>query len=89
MDAPWSTTSFVGLTMMSIYCFMPQTLAVTTCDSKSSSTNTSISAIPNPQLSIVNCQLSILLVYLSEVLGNFVGCNLYRWSLLSCKKSDV
>ncbi len=40
----------------------------------------------NPQLSIVNCQFSILLVYLSEVLGNFVGCNLYRWSLLRCKK---
>ena len=43
---------------------------------------------PNSQLSIVNCQLSILLVYLSEVLGNFVGCNLYRWSLIRCKKSD-
>ena len=45
-------------------------------------------SIPNSQLSIVNCQFSILLVYLSEVLGNFVGCNLYRWSLLRCKKSD-
>jgi formate/nitrite transporter FocA (FNT family) len=22
---------------------------------------------------------SVLAVYLSEVLGNFVGCNLYRW----------
>ena len=43
-------------------------------------------SIPNSPLSIVNCQLSIPLVYLSEVLGNFVGCNLYRWSLLSCKK---
>lgn len=31
------------------------------------------------QFSIVNSQLSIL--YLSEVLGNFVGCNLYRWTL--------
>jgi formate/nitrite transporter FocA (FNT family) len=41
----------------------------------------------NSQLSTLNFQL--LLVYLSEVLGNFVGCNLYRWSLLSCKKSDV
>ena len=43
-------------------------------------------SIPNSPLSIVNCQLSIPLVYLSEVLGNFVGCNLYRWSLLRCKK---
>ena len=40
----------------------------------------------NSQLSTLNFQL--LLVYLSEVLGNFVGCNLYRWSLLRCKKSD-
>ena len=31
---------------------------------------------------------SLIIVYLSEVLGNFVGCNLYRWSLLGCKKSD-
>ena len=38
----------------------------------------------NSQLSTLNFQL--LLVYLSEVLGNFVGCNLYRWSLLRCKK---
>ena len=29
---------------------------------------------------------SLIIVYLSEVLGNFVGCNLYRWSLLRCKK---
>ena len=41
----------------------------------------------NSQLSTLNFQH--LLVYLSEVLGNFVGCNLYRWSLLRCKKSDV
>ena len=41
----------------------------------------------NSQLSTLNFQL--LLVYLSEVLGNFVGCNLYRWSLLRSKKSDV
>lgn len=26
-------------------------------------------------------QTEILIVYLSEVLGNFVGCNLYRWTL--------
>ena len=32
---------------------------------------------------------SLIIVYLSEVLGNFVGCNLYRWSLLRCKKSEV
>ena len=38
----------------------------------------------NSQLSTLNFQL--LLVYLSEVLGNFIGCNLYRWSLLRCKK---
>ena len=43
-------------------------------------------SIVNCQLSIINSQFSILLVYLSEVLGNFVGCNLYRWSLLRCKK---
>lgn len=26
-------------------------------------------------------QTEVLTVYLSEVLGNFVGCNLYRWTL--------
>ena len=26
-------------------------------------------------------QPAVLVVYLSEVLGNFVGCNLYRWTL--------
>ena len=26
-------------------------------------------------------QTDVLIVYLSEVLGNFVGCNLYRWTL--------
>ncbi len=26
-------------------------------------------------------QTEVLMVYLSEVLGNFVGCNLYRWTL--------
>ena len=31
---------------------------------------------------------SILLVYLSEVLGNFVGCNLYRWTLFFSTPSD-
>ena len=36
--------------------------------------------------SLFTFHFSILLVYLSEVLGNFVGCNLYRWSLLRCKK---
>ena len=24
----------------------------------------------------------VLAVYVSEVLGNFVGCNLYRWTML-------
>lgn len=27
-------------------------------------------------------QWPVLLVYVSEVLGNFVGCNLYRWMLI-------
>lgn len=27
-------------------------------------------------------QTDVLIVYLSEVLGNFVGCNLYRWTLV-------
>lgn len=27
-------------------------------------------------------QTSVLIVYVSEVLGNFVGCNLYRWMLV-------
>jgi formate/nitrite transporter FocA (FNT family) len=26
-------------------------------------------------------QADVLVVYISEVLGNFVGCNLYRWTL--------
>jgi len=26
-------------------------------------------------------QIDVLIVYISEVLGNFVGCNLYRWTL--------
>ena len=26
-------------------------------------------------------QTEVLVVYVSEVLGNFVGCNLYRWTL--------
>ena len=28
-------------------------------------------------------QTEVLVVYLSEVLGNFVGCNLYRWTMMS------
>lgn len=27
-------------------------------------------------------QTEVLVVYLSEVLGNFVGCNLYRWTMM-------
>ena len=27
-------------------------------------------------------QMDVLIVYVSEVLGNFVGCNLYRWMLV-------
>ena len=29
---------------------------------------------------------SVLAVYLSEVLGNFVGCNLYRWTTICIPK---
>ena len=32
-------------------------------------------------------QPTVLVVYLSEVLGNFVGCNLYRWLMLFTPKS--
>ena len=28
-------------------------------------------------------QTEVLIVYISEVLGNFVGCNLYRWTLFA------
>ena len=31
-------------------------------------------------------QGSVLVVYVSEVLGNFVGCNLYRWTLFFSPK---
>lgn len=30
-------------------------------------------------------QTEVLVVYVSEVLGNFVGCNLYRWTMLFSK----
>ncbi len=33
-------------------------------------------------------QPTVLVVYLSEVLGNFVGCNLYRWLMLFTPKVD-
>ena len=33
-------------------------------------------------------QISVLIVYVSEVLGNFVGCNLYRWMLVFEPKED-
>jgi formate/nitrite transporter FocA (FNT family) len=32
-------------------------------------------------------QADVLIVYLSEVLGNFVGCNLYRWLLFFSPKN--
>ena len=32
-------------------------------------------------------QTEVLIVYVSEVLGNFVGCNLYRWMLVFEPKS--
>ena len=31
-------------------------------------------------------QPAVLVVYLSEVLGNFVGCNLYRWTMFFAPK---
>jgi len=31
-------------------------------------------------------QTEVLIVYLAEVLGNFVGCNLYRWTLFFTPK---
>lgn len=33
-------------------------------------------------------QADVLIVYISEVLGNFVGCNLYRWMLVFEPKSE-
>lgn len=33
-------------------------------------------------------QMEVLLVYVSEVLGNFVGCNLYRWTLVFSTKEQ-
>lgn len=33
-------------------------------------------------------QTQVLIVYVSEVLGNFVGCNLYRWMLVFEPKSE-
>ena len=33
-------------------------------------------------------QPDVLIVYVSEVLGNFVGCNLYRWTLLFKPEED-
>ena len=33
-------------------------------------------------------QPAVLIVYVSEVLGNFVGCNLYRWLMLFTPKAD-
>ena len=30
---------------------------------------------------------SVLVIYLSEVLGNFVGCNLYRWTTICIPKT--
>jgi len=33
-------------------------------------------------------QTEVLIVYLAEVLGNFVGCNLYRWVLFCTPKSE-
>jgi formate/nitrite transporter FocA (FNT family) len=33
-------------------------------------------------------QHTVLVVYLSEVFGNFVGCNLYRWLMLFTPKAE-
>lgn len=37
---------------------------------------------PSPQL----LQPMVLAIYISGVLGNFVGCNLYRWTLIPSKQ---
>lgn len=37
---------------------------------------------PSPQL----LQPMVLAIYISGVLGNFVGCNLYRWALIPSKQ---
>jgi formate/nitrite transporter FocA (FNT family) len=34
-------------------------------------------------------QTDVVIVYLSEVLGNFVGCNLYRWTLFFKPKDEM
>lgn len=39
---------------------------------------------PNEQL----LQTDVLTVYLCEVLGNFVGCNLYRWTMFLAPKNE-
>ena len=31
-------------------------------------------------------QPEVMVIYVSEVLGNFVGCNLYRWTTLSVQR---
>ncbi len=33
-------------------------------------------------------QPTVFVVYLSEVFGNFVGCNLYRWLMFFTPKTD-
>ena len=35
--------------------------------------------VPSPSEQLL--QVPVLVVYVSEVLGNFVGCNLYRWTM--------
>lgn len=32
--------------------------------------------------------VSVLVIYVAEVLGNFVGCNLYRWMLCFTPKGE-
>jgi formate/nitrite transporter FocA (FNT family) len=33
-------------------------------------------------------QTEVLIIYIAEVLGNFVGCNLYRWMLIFTPKTE-
>jgi hypothetical protein len=30
----------------------------------------------------------VLIIYIAEVLGNFVGCNLYRWMLIFTPRTE-
>jgi formate/nitrite transporter FocA (FNT family) len=40
----------------------------------------------SPNEVLMSCE--VLTIYICEVLGNFVGCNLYRWSLIFAPKDN-